>query len=184
MPETSLQKYEAEADAVNTALAKVQITDAASYEAAADYLRDVKTTLKTIEQQRTEITKPMNAALKKTNELFAKVSKKYLTAEAGLKGKIAVYLEAEKEREIKLLTSIAEGTSALELASQGAPVAQGVSTRTTYDFEVVNESLIPDEFWALDDKKIGAYVRAMNDGTAPPGIKAVARTIVSARCAS
>lgn len=182
MPETSLQKYEQEADQVNQALAAVQILDAVSYEAAADYLRDVKTTLKSIEQQRTEITKPMNAALKKTNELFASVSRKYLKAEAGLKLKIATYLESEKERETKLLAEYAENPSdALVLMAQAAPVAQGVSTRTVLDYEVSNEAEVPREFLCLDEKKIGAYVRA---GGTIPGIRTVSKTIVAARSRS
>jgi len=181
----SIQKYQEEADQVETALQKIEISDATTYALAADYLRDVKTTIREIESERVKITKPLNDAVKNANDLFKRIATKYLRAEAGLKQKIAAFQEQEKAREQKLLAEFAAGTQdreALVLASQAAPVADGVSTRTTYDWEVEDLARVPDWFWCLDEAKIGAYVRA--NKTAPEGIRLVEKTVVAAHARS
>jgi hypothetical protein len=53
--------------------------------------------------------------------------------------------------------------------------------RTLYDFEVVDPNLVPDEFWMIDEKKIGALVRASKGTMVPPGVKVIETTSVAAR---
>lgn len=52
-----------------------------------------------------------------------------------------------------------------------APVS-GASTRTTWKFRIVNAALIPREYLAVDEVKIGGVVRAMKGETKIPGVEA------------
>lgn len=56
------------------------------------------------------------------------------------------------------------------------PKAQTVS-RTVYSFEVVDPKAIPDEYWMLDEQKIGAVVRATKGAITIPGVKVIARKV-------
>lgn len=68
-------------------------------ELAAEELRGVKTMLKTVEDERTKITKPLNDAVKAVNALFAKLSSPLQRAESIYKGKILQYRnEQERKR--------------------------------------------------------------------------------------
>jgi hypothetical protein len=48
----------------------------------------------------------------------------------------------------------------------------GASTRTTWKFRIVNAALIPREYLAVDEAKIGGVVRAMKEAANIPGIEA------------
>lgn len=57
-----------------------------------------------------------------------------------------------------------------------APKQQGVSARKgTWDFEVVDESKVPDEYKILDRVKIGKVVRALGEQTNISGIRVFQR---------
>ena len=54
-----------------------------------------------------------------------------------------------------------------------APVAkpQGISTQSIWRFRITNASIVPREFLAIDEKRIGAVVRAMKSATNIPGVE-------------
>jgi hypothetical protein len=60
------------------------------------------------------------------------------------------------------------------------PKVSGVSYREVWKFRIVNPSLIPREYLAVDDSKIGQVVRAMKGATKIPGIVAYADKQVAA----
>lgn len=49
----------------------------------------------------------------------------------------------------------------------------GVSMKSYWSYKVTDESKIPDEFWILDEKRLGALARAEKDKLNIPGIEAV-----------
>jgi len=57
----------------------------------------------------------------------------------------------------------------------------GASTRTTWKFRIVNAALIPREYLAIDETKIGGVVRAMKGATNIPGIEAYPEASTSFR---
>lgn len=61
------------------------------------------------------------------------------------------------------------------------PKVDGTSVRETWKFEVTDETLIPREYLALDEAKIGAVVRAMKSATNIPGIRAFPDKGISSR---
>lgn len=50
------------------------------------------------------------------------------------------------------------------------PKTQGVSGAVLWKFKITNEAQIPREFLVVDEKKIGAVVRAMRGKTSIPGV--------------
>lgn len=60
-----------------------------------------------------------------------------------------------------------------------APKVAGTRKTTTWKYEIVDESAIPREFLCVDEKAIGAYVRARKDSTSIPGVRVWAETNVS-----
>lgn len=59
---------------------------------------------------------------------------------------------------------------------QAQTKAAGISFREIWKFSVENLSIVPREYLQLDEKKVGAIVKAMKGQTAIPGIKAYSET--------
>ena len=96
---------------------------------------------------------------------------------------------------VKAETAIAEGKPELAVAYVEkaeavivAPVnvaverrASGISIPKIWKFRITDSSLIPDEFWILDETKIGKVVKAMKETTKIPGVEAFDEATVSAK---
>jgi colicin import membrane protein len=52
------------------------------------------------------------------------------------------------------------------------PTVAGVPSRVNWRYRVVNANLVPDEYWVLNEQKIGADVRRDKEKTNIPGIEA------------
>lgn len=75
-----------------------------------------------------------------------------------------------------------QGVVAVPLAAP-TPIVAGVSFTERWDYEVVDESLVPREFLMLDAVKIRRVVTALKAQTQIPGIRAIAKTSVVGRAA-
>lgn len=51
------------------------------------------------------------------------------------------------------------------------PKVNGVSTRKTWKFKITDPNKIPDEYKTIDEKKIGAVIRALKDKSNIPGVE-------------
>lgn len=107
--------------------------------------------------------------------------------------------EAEDRRRAELVvkaeTAIAEGKPELAVAYVEkaeavvvAPVnvaverrAVGISIPKIWKYKITDRNLIPDEFWILDETKIGKVVKAMKNSTNIPGVEAFEEATVSAK---
>lgn len=118
-PPATLQK--SAQDALATAKAYV-IDSPEMYEMAAGELQQIKTLQKGVEKQRTDITGPMNAALKAVNALFKAPSDWLDQAEAVLKRSMLGYQQAEEARR-REAQRIAEAAAAAERARIAAAAA-------------------------------------------------------------
>jgi hypothetical protein len=147
-------------------------------------LRDVKSRYKDLEDKRTEITKPLNQALRAVNGLFHAPKQRFEELEKLLKAKVAAYLDKKSQANTAALQAAAVAPTP-ELAQQAiqtvAPVAppQGVSVRHVWKFEVTDANAVPREFCSPDEKKIkAAFELGMTD---IPGVKFFQEAVVSAR---
>lgn len=121
-PPATLQKSAQDA----LATAKSYVIDCPDmYEMAAGELQQIKTLQKSVEKQRTDITGPMNAALKAVNVLFKAPSDWLDQAEQVLKRSMLTY-QQEEQRKQREAQRIAEAAVAAERAriAQEAAAAQ------------------------------------------------------------
>lgn len=76
--------------------ASYQVTTPAQYEAGAEDLKRVKAAQKKLEDTRTGITGPMNAALKRVNDFFRAPAEKLAGIERAIKGKLGAFYEEQQ----------------------------------------------------------------------------------------
>lgn len=73
-----------------------------------------------------------------------------------------------------------EALSTRVVAPNIAAIARpGVSVRSKWSYRIIDEKKIPQEFWILDLKKIGGYVRTMKEKTLIPGIEVFEEEVVA-----
>lgn len=56
-------------------------------------------------------------------------------------------------------------------AAPGAPKIEGLHFRSVWKFRVLNKTSVPEEYKVVDEKAVGAVVRAMKQNTRIPGIE-------------
>lgn len=175
----------------------IKITDATTYQMAADILKTVKLQEDAIHEA---LDPEVDAAHKAHKALTAK-RKTYLDPLDAIKAIVKKALvdwdneqeKIRKEAERKALQEAEEKKSLLvdlgleEQAvavvaevPQEKPVVQGVSYRETWDFTVEDENLIPRKFLSVDLAKIRGVVTALKSEADIPGVKVfVKKTAVS-----
>ncbi len=62
-----------------------------------------------------------------------------------------------------------------------APTAVGISTRKTYTYEITDAALLPREYLAPDETRIGKVVRALGEAAHIPGVRVIVRETSAAR---
>lgn len=91
--------------------------------------------------------------------------------------------ELDRQADIEQAETVA---AVRELEAMAPAVAEpaklaGVSSRSTWDFEIVDLALIPREYLLVDEKKIRGIVRALKSETNIPGIRAVESSTLAVR---
>lgn len=176
---TALEKYQAEIKQGLVAQARAAvITTDEDYQEICLVARRVKTRIEAIEEERKKITVPLNEALRNTNALARSVSEQYELAERILKDKISAHLQAAKELEAEVVQQT-QTHDQLGVVALAAPVAEGVSERTYYDFVIEDPSQVPDTFWVIDEKALRAYIKATKGKTPVPGVKILTKKDVA-----
>lgn len=126
------------------------------------------------------------AAARKIADEQAEAARKKAAAEAEAARKAGEIGKREAERLKKQADEAAEKAKAQAEADAKAsvlavkdvtvkpeiPTVAGVPSRRNWRWEVVDESKIPEEFWMLNEMKIGAEVRTSKEKTNIPGVRA------------
>ena len=96
--------------------------------------------------------------------------------------------EAKAEEDARLLEATGDTEAAEAVRTEPvvapvvviAPVAKpnGIATQSIWRYRVTNANAIPREYLAIDEKKIGAVVRAMKAATNIPGVEVYEEKIV------
>lgn len=112
-------------------------------------------------------------------------------AEAAAQAEAQRQAEAEQAAEAEALEAAGqhEAAAAVALAPVEAPVViaapiakpAGLSTVTTWHFVVDNPLVVPREYLAVDEKKIGAVVRALKGAAKIPGVRVYSTEDVRSR---
>ena len=156
--------------------------------------------LKTLAGEVIDTFKDAKAAAAKAHKAVCAAEKKHLEpltkAEGVVKAKMADYIEtreaalrkAQEDALVSMAAAVEEaGDSAMADAIVGQTVTvakaevEGMSYRKAYDFTITDPNAVPREYLMLDEKKVGAVVRAMGKAANIPGITVVEKTVISAR---
>lgn len=166
---------------------EIEVVDKIAMGFATDYLGKIKNAQKLVLEKKESITKPLNEALANARAFFAPFETELRTAEGIVKGKMVKFnLEEEKkvkEEQDKLAQRVDKGTMKFETASkkmekiEEGKVGDKVESesgkaifRTRRMVEITDRSLIPDEYWVVDEVKVRKDALA---GKEIPGVKVV-----------
>ena len=91
-------------------------------------------------------------------------------------------LEAERQRKEEIAALKALGAKDAIKYLKAAPIVvekaaieptfqkvAGTRNRTEWHFEIVNKTLVPDQFWMIDERAVREYVKAMREKALPGG---------------
>ncbi len=175
---TELAAESSAAADVLEALAAMPVASQEDLDFAGTMLVDVKAKFKALEEKRTAITKPINAAKREVDALFAPVLEPLKQAEGILKEKIAAYTVAREAERRAALTSGETNPLALVPAEQ----TKGVSVREVWDWEVENRDIIPREFMYVAEDAMHHHINSHKGEPPPiPGIRFYKRGEVRVR---
>lgn len=133
--------------------------------------------------------KPVEEALAKVNNALALYQKR---VEEEARAKALAEMERQKREEEERNLKLAETLSKLGLQEEAEkmisqevvvnvemdkPKLAGVSFMEVWEFEIVDENLIPREYLTIDTKKIGQVVRATKGTFSIPGIRIYSRKV-------
>jgi len=102
--------------------------------------------------------------------------------------------KAEEDRMLAEAEALAKGgeTAAAEavlespvvappvIVAKSTPKVEGIQYREQWTYQVFDMSAVPREYLTLDEKKVGAVVRAMKGMTNIPGIRAISERVIAA----
>jgi len=179
-----------QAEAAMIQIEAFEIMTKEDLEFAAEILSDTKANWKRVEEKRKEITAPLNKALKAVNDLFKPVLGYYEKCERLIKGKLTdshAKAEAAARQALEAAGAAAaagdEGALSDALAGHDAavtfPVADGIQYRSTWKFEIIDESKIPQKYMMPNVKLIQGVVTHEKGATEIPGIRVFEEKIVA-----
>lgn len=145
--------------ALTVKVATIEVSDAKSFEDAAAVLLKIKDAEKELKARKELLTKPMNEALKSARALFAtwedglddakRLLQKRMT---DFKNQEDLKVEAEQER----LEEAGDPSAASLSTLRSIATPSGLREVTRREVVIVDESLIPKEYFVLDRVKLNA----------------------------
>lgn len=158
-------------------------------------LAEVLSTSKGHEKRTTGLMKtavePHKQKVAETEEVFKPVIERLKSLEKLIKSKIGDYDQRQRALQFAALEAASKanmsgnaraGEAALARADKAVvePV-KGMSIRYSIDIEIADEDSVPDEWWVVDEVRIGKYARATNGEIAIPGVVYHRTPIVSSK---
>lgn len=189
-------ELEEKTDLIVTEARELKIQNEEQYKEAGELLKKIKAFEKEVERQLEPIVKKAYHAYKATLNLKKEQLEPLKKAEKLIKNKMTEYyaeqerkrLEEERRKREELLRQEEErrlkeaeetgDDSVLDkpiilpkIKSDKALKQEGISFQEVWKFRIVDKSKVPEEYKIIDEKKIGAVVRAMKQNTNIPGIE-------------
>lgn len=114
--------------------------------------------------------RPLKSEYDRRNERWNVARGPWSDAIALGKAAIDAYRNASRERALRELPAAAPEE---QQAMIDAVVAKPLPTRKVYSARVVNEALVPREYWAIEQGKLDAVASALKEAFAVPGCELV-----------
>ena len=133
----------------------LQITKPDDIASASVMVKEVDDMQATIEEQRTQFTKPLNESLRKINAFFKRFSGPLNTVDDVIRGKMITFKNEHKDIANKL----------------------GLIHFVTHDvIHIADEKRVPKEYWSVDNAKVK---KALLEGKSVPGVVILTEESVS-----
>jgi septal ring factor EnvC (AmiA/AmiB activator) len=133
-------------------------------------IKGLKAEVKQLQEQRDKLTAPLSTAEGKLSNEILTYRQKQQAAAAEAQRKLNAQHERKVEKAIEKGKDISEIAPPVQVATPAKSIqtdAGGVTARKVKKFKIADESLVPDQYWMLDEAKIGKAVRA---GIEVPGV--------------
>lgn len=175
--EAEIEIKRTEARAALARCQQFQIATQADADTAGTIMGALKQRKQALEAQRVEITKPMNEALRKVNQLFKPVIEYYDSCERALKGALSGFLLAQQQAQDTALAAIEAAGG--EVVGEVLTVAHGIenvqapascSTRTVWKVTAVDRAKLPADYLIPDMSRIEVEVRRLGADFDVPGV--------------
>lgn len=144
-------------------------------------IKGLKSEVKQLQDQRDKLTAPLSQAEARLSSEIILYRQKQAAATAAAQAKLNAQHERKIEKAIekgKDITDIAPPVQVATPAKSVQTEAGNVTARKVKKFKVSDEGLIPDQYWMLDEAKIGKAVRA---GIDVPGVQVWEEETLSVR---
>jgi len=158
----------------------LKVTDEQSHVTAGQMLVQLKTWRQQVEEKRSFLTKPIKEHVKRIEAMFKPTLEKLEQADVAIRQKVLSYrAEAEKAKvaatvelmeKAEAAQTAGDSQLALALATEATELSTpqkttllddgAVQAKKVWDFEVVEHSAIPQEYFTLDEKKIRSSIRS------------------------
>jgi len=172
-----IQSLQTEADNFYCSLSSLTIHNDKDLALAAEQLVRLKAFLSRIEESRTRLVKPLNDHVKYINSEFHKITDKPKKLEALIRQIMMDYRKEQNakltEEQKKIEQALADSPFALSLAKESKltqpKTIEGVTFKTTWQFEIVDPKLVPDKYKVIDETLVREAIR--NGERQIPGIR-------------
>ena len=172
-----VEPVRAEAAGMATQLQGIVISTQSMCDKAGALLVATKAKLKTLEAERTKVTKPLLESKRMIDEWFKPAKAALTSVEQALKAALAGFVTTQEQARIDAL-QLGQHDAALAVAPAVMPA--GVSTRTTWKYEIIDPDAVPREYLVIDSAKIQTHVTAHKSQTSIPGVRAYPDTGIAA----
>ncbi len=154
-----------------------------------DVIKGIKTYQKRVVEEMDKFMEPAKQIIAETKAKYDPYLKTCINAEQALKAKAGIYMDAKEKARLAAEKKIHDDLEAGKIKKVDTAVKKleklpeqqttmktensGLSMRKIKDIEIVDESMIPKEYWALDLVKIKKVALA---GVEIPGVKVIEKT--------
>lgn len=136
---------------------KLIIRDNAEYESLAGLLKTLKKGLDELDERRKRATKPIDDSKKEIMSWF-KPAVDFITSRISMLNEALFEYRKRESEKAKVLMEQAIKNNENIVVAPVIPKAD-IKVRKNYSFMIIDESKVKDEYWIIDEKKIGEIVR-------------------------
>lgn len=195
-PHTDVRYQKLQADAIElSGIADgTTITDKTSLALATDNLGALADRLKLVKEAQAAAKAPLQQAMTRISEAFAFLNAPLNYANTTLRQKIAAFHQTERDEAARVAEIARKEKDLAALKGEPAPEATPVAPeppavtrgehtqsgeRWLTKYELIDFSLVPDEYKKLDDTKVGQAVRSSKGTLSIPGIRIFQEPVVA-----
>jgi hypothetical protein len=154
---------------------------AENYQEVCDSLIEVKSQYKRLDEEEKKITDPLKVSMKAAKDWFGKPKKVYEQLEVILKNLVVGYqaeLQAVKRQAIAEISQGSPDARHTLAVIADSPQPVGIQTREIWDFEIVDRTKVPGQFWVIDEAAIRQYAGKNVD---VPGVRFFKKQIIAVK---